>query len=286
MRKIVVETIPHKNQRYPTVGDWFTRKGISRFRISKLPDWRWEFLVMIHELIEWALCQHERISEPGITAFDENSKKTARAAPIRWMPSRAIIPTPRTESSTSWRPRSNACSRTRSTSTGKNMSTSSMISKLIAALQKLVVALQNYQKKMDNQPENLLWDTPDNSRHSVRVICDNLGMPLVPTFNVDGKLHLLKDVLCACIQVESGFNNNVKPHLNIDKTGRVWSRDWGICQVNDYWHIGAGKDFPSVDYVIANPDLVVAWMGKAFIGNQMNLWSSYTSGAFKKYLPQ
>lgn len=129
------------------------------------------------------------------------------------------------------------------------------------------------------------WDTPQNSEHSVRLICDSLGMPLTPTFMVDGIPYLLKDVLCACLQVESAFNNEAI-HPNVDRTGKVWSRDWGICQINDYWHIGVGKDFPSVQYVIQNPELVVTWMGKLFIGNQMNLWSSYTTNEFKKYLPK
>ncbi len=75
MKKIVIESVPHKNQRYPTVGDWFERKGVQRFCVSKMPDWRWEFLVVIHELIEWALCRHEGIPEKPITAFDEQFEK-------------------------------------------------------------------------------------------------------------------------------------------------------------------------------------------------------------------
>ena len=132
-----------------------------------------------------------------------------------------------------------------------------------------------------------LWDTHDDARHSVRLICDEEGLPLTPTVLIDGKLYLEKDVVCACIEQESHFLTNPKPNQNKDpKTGAVWSTDYGIVQVNDHFHIGPGKDFPSVEYVIANPEACVRWMVRIMKATgKLQPWSSYTTGAFKKYLP-
>jgi hypothetical protein len=56
MLNITIATIPHAEQRYPTVGDWIvepTPKGLNvHIRVSKLRDWRRELLVAIHELVE------------------------------------------------------------------------------------------------------------------------------------------------------------------------------------------------------------------------------------------
>lgn len=123
-----------------------------------------------------------------------------------------------------------------------------------------------------------LWDNPNDARHSVRVICDEEGLSWD-----------MKNDLSACVDVESGFMNyqpdgTPTEFQNLDKVGRVWSTDWGICQVNDWFHIGEGKDFPSVDYVMQNPDACVRWMAKQFLAGNAHLWSSYASGAYKKYL--
>lgn len=133
------------------------------------------------------------------------------------------------------------------------------------------------------QNTNYRWDNRVAARLSVRELCDDLGLPITPTFNVDGKLHLIKDVICACIEVESDFNPNAV-HYNKDKTGATWSADWGIVQINDYFHIGAGKEFPSVEYVIANPEACVRWMIKMFQAGKQSMWSSYSQGLYKKYL--
>jgi hypothetical protein len=67
---MTIHTIPHREQRYDTVGDYFEQNGVIHFRISQLPDWRYEFLVALHEQIEWALCQQAGITIEQIDAFD------------------------------------------------------------------------------------------------------------------------------------------------------------------------------------------------------------------------
>jgi hypothetical protein len=115
------------------------------------------------------------------------------------------------------------------------------------------------------------WDTTANSRHSVRVICDEMGLTLAE-----------KNLICACIQQESNFNN--KAIGRNMKDGKVLSTDWGIVQINDYWHVGPGKKWSSVQQILDNPDKAVKWMIQMYKQGLLKLWVSYTSGAYKKYL--
>lgn len=122
------------------------------------------------------------------------------------------------------------------------------------------------------------WDSPAHNYHNVRVICDSMGLTLAE-----------KNLICACIYQESSFLNYRTPGnptvcLNKDKNGSVWSTDWGICQINDWFHIGPKKDFPSVDFVMQNPDKVVMWMVGMYQKGQLKQWSSYSTGAYKKWL--
>jgi hypothetical protein len=142
------------------------------------------------------------------------------------------------------------------------------------------------------------WSTAEAARHSTRLICDEEGLPLARDIKVNGKLYQLKDILCACIMQESRFKNFKKdgsPQRNdnysiiehkqqdgsITHERILSSTDWGIVQVNDRWHIGAGKDFPSVEYVLANPEECVRWMARLFKAGNANLWSSYK---YKDYI--
>lgn len=68
---IQILSIPHEQQRYPTVGDyWEDENGAEQVRVSQLADWRHEALIAIHELVEWVLVRHRNISEPAISDFD------------------------------------------------------------------------------------------------------------------------------------------------------------------------------------------------------------------------
>lgn len=69
--KILIETVNHVQQRYPSVGDYFMDiDGTLRIKVSKMNDDRYEFLVAIHELIEEFLTRNRGITEEEITAFD------------------------------------------------------------------------------------------------------------------------------------------------------------------------------------------------------------------------
>jgi len=69
--KIVIETIPHKDQRYPTVGDWFfNEKGDLTIQVPDLGDWKQEALVAIHELVEVVLCKSQGVTQEQVDEFD------------------------------------------------------------------------------------------------------------------------------------------------------------------------------------------------------------------------
>jgi len=68
--KIVIKTIAHSRQRYPTVGDLYTQKGVLYITVSKMTDWRYELLVAVHELVEVSLCKHRGIKQAEVDAFD------------------------------------------------------------------------------------------------------------------------------------------------------------------------------------------------------------------------
>lgn len=85
--KIVIETIPHEKQRYPTVGDWVCEKEwpagemptggkvisqqeVLRIKVSDLGDWRKEALIAVHELIEVLICKHDGVSQEAVDKFD------------------------------------------------------------------------------------------------------------------------------------------------------------------------------------------------------------------------
>lgn len=66
---IMSAVIPHKSQRYDTAGDYYKEDGIQVFAISKMNADR-EFMVLVHEIIEWYLTEKRGIKEKDITKFD------------------------------------------------------------------------------------------------------------------------------------------------------------------------------------------------------------------------
>lgn len=121
-------------------------------------------------------------------------------------------------------------------------------------------------------PPKYLWNNAINARHSVRVICDEMGLSLYE-----------KNLITACIQQESNFNNNAIGR-NV-RDGTVVSTDWGICQINDFYHVGPGKRWASVQQILDNPDKAVRWMIQMFKQGKLTMWVSFTSGAYKKFMP-
>lgn len=77
LQRIIIETIPHEQHRYPTVGDWFTDKeGNLVIRVSELSDWRREYLIALHELVEVMQCRHDGVTEKQVDRFDMTFERT------------------------------------------------------------------------------------------------------------------------------------------------------------------------------------------------------------------
>lgn len=68
---IEMKSIPHSEQRYETVGDYWQDGDTLRFRVSDMGNGDYHFLVMIHEMIEEHLTRRRGLKEEDIKAFDE-----------------------------------------------------------------------------------------------------------------------------------------------------------------------------------------------------------------------
>jgi hypothetical protein len=68
---IDLHTIPHDKQRYKTLGDWYYGGGgLLLIRASQVGDQDYEFLLLLHELVEAWLCRKRGISEKDVDSFD------------------------------------------------------------------------------------------------------------------------------------------------------------------------------------------------------------------------
>jgi hypothetical protein len=79
---IIIQTIKHDEQRYNTVGDYQTKDGVTILKISDLGDWRMEFLVALHELIELTLCRKAGITDAMIDEFDFEFERNRKASDV------------------------------------------------------------------------------------------------------------------------------------------------------------------------------------------------------------
>ena len=77
---IHIKTIPHKQQRYETVGDWFyDEHGNLQIRVSEMPDARFEQLVAVHELLEALECDEHGVEQEAVDSFDTQYERDRQA---------------------------------------------------------------------------------------------------------------------------------------------------------------------------------------------------------------
>jgi len=72
--KMTCRAIPHKEQAYDTIGDYRETDGGWTFSVSEM-NADYEFMVIVHEMIEWYLTQKRGLSEEDIAAFDKKFKE-------------------------------------------------------------------------------------------------------------------------------------------------------------------------------------------------------------------
>lgn len=152
----------------------------------------------------------------------------------------------------------------------------------IQSIEKEITNITNHtmpEQTLNPNPDALLpWNTTQSfsheNFHNVRDICD-----------LEGLTYEQKEILTACVWQESEFMTSPRPNQNKLQDGTVWSSDFGIVQVNDYFNIGEGKPFPSVEYVITNPEACVRWMARIYkTTGALQPWASFTTGAYKAHL--
>lgn len=71
LKKIVIEIIPHDQQRYPTAGDWaLDENGVMQVKVSNFGLEIENFMVAIHEVVELVLLRHRGVTDKDIDKFD------------------------------------------------------------------------------------------------------------------------------------------------------------------------------------------------------------------------
>ena len=149
-----------------------------------------------------------------------------------------------------------------------------LLESLQAEVQRLLALFSNYKKSMEPpvNPDLLMpWDGPTNNRHNLRAKCDLAGL-LVDE----------KNTLSQVINCESGYDNH-SVNYNRNNKGVVTSIDYGIFQINTRYHIGPQADFPSVEYVLQNPDKVCDWYIEMYKAGHLNWWCAFENGSYKNY---
>ena len=69
---VEMRVIPASEQRYKTVGEnWIDDNGVWQIRVSNMGHWIFNFLVLLHEFIEMALCLSRGIRLLEIDEFDK-----------------------------------------------------------------------------------------------------------------------------------------------------------------------------------------------------------------------
>jgi hypothetical protein len=84
--RIEIQTIPHGEQRYPTVGDYWDDQEAVQVRVSEMHDWRYVILVAVHEIVEAMLARYRGISEDAIGNFDQAFEKKREQGLVRGEP--------------------------------------------------------------------------------------------------------------------------------------------------------------------------------------------------------
>lgn len=70
IQKIIIEFIPHAEQRYNTCGDWLYEGDTLVIRVSATDDQRNQQLVAVHELVECLVCNVDGVTKESVDAFD------------------------------------------------------------------------------------------------------------------------------------------------------------------------------------------------------------------------
>jgi hypothetical protein len=72
--KFILKVVDHKDQRYETIGDWIPGNP-AKITASKVGNPDYEFMILVHELIEYYMCKKQGIPDRKIVKFDKRYEK-------------------------------------------------------------------------------------------------------------------------------------------------------------------------------------------------------------------
>ena len=75
MIKTIIKNVDVKDQRYPTLGDYYLTNTERIFSISNTGRSLYDDLILIHELVEEVLTRNKGIKEEDITKYDLEFEK-------------------------------------------------------------------------------------------------------------------------------------------------------------------------------------------------------------------
>lgn len=75
MKRIDIQFVPAEQMRYSTCGDYQEFHDHYKISIVKMDDWRYEFLILFHELLELAWVLWKGVNIDDIDAFDMQYEK-------------------------------------------------------------------------------------------------------------------------------------------------------------------------------------------------------------------
>ena len=88
--KIIIDFIDQKDQRYDTLGDWFTyrfenNEELWQIKVTRQRSIRHQLLIAIHELVEMMICVHKGVDAAKVDEFDFRWKPriTTNGVPIK-----------------------------------------------------------------------------------------------------------------------------------------------------------------------------------------------------------
>jgi hypothetical protein len=70
--QVTAITVPHKSQKYDTVGDYEWFRDVINIRVSDMKNEDYHFLVLAHELVEAYLCKKRGVRLKDIDMFDNH----------------------------------------------------------------------------------------------------------------------------------------------------------------------------------------------------------------------
>jgi hypothetical protein len=70
VKRLSIRFVRFTDQRFTTLGDWLERDDQFEINVTIMPRWQHTFLILMHELIEWAVCQRDGVKTAVCDGFD------------------------------------------------------------------------------------------------------------------------------------------------------------------------------------------------------------------------